>query len=114
MSENVELAHRTYDAFNRRDLEVFLECMHPEVEFTTSFMQMEGAPEIRGRSGIREWWRGLFAVFPDFHAEALEVREGDGSGIVAVRMRGHGADSGAPFEVALWQAVKARDGKVIW
>ena len=112
--ENVELAYRTYDAFNRRDLDAFLACMDPEVEFTTSFMQMEGEPDVSGHAGLREWWRGLFAVFPDFRAEVLEVRDRGDAGIVAVRMFGHGADSGAPFEVALWQAVKARDYKVTW
>jgi ketosteroid isomerase-like protein len=31
--ENVELAHRAYDAFNRRDLDAFLAFNDPEVEF---------------------------------------------------------------------------------
>jgi hypothetical protein len=29
-------------------------------------------------------------------------------------MHGHGADSGAPFDVPLWQAVRAREGRVTW
>jgi len=32
--ENVELHHRTFDAFNRRDLEAFLARCDPDLEFT--------------------------------------------------------------------------------
>jgi hypothetical protein len=34
--------------------------------------------------------------------------------IVAVRVRGHGVEGGAPFEEVLWQAIKLRDGKATW
>jgi ketosteroid isomerase-like protein len=111
--ENVELAHRAFDAFNRRDLDAFLACMDPEVEFTTRFMQMENRA-YRGHSGIRDWWRDTFAVFPDYRAEVLEVRDLGDAGIAALRMRGHGADSGTPFDERLWGAVKLRKGKAIW
>jgi ketosteroid isomerase-like protein len=112
--ENVDLAYRAYDAFNRRDLDAFLACMDPEVEFTTRFMQMENKAYDRGHSGIRDWWRDTFAVFPDYRAEILEVRDLGDAGIAALRVRGHGADSGAPFDEWLWGALKLRNGKVIW
>jgi ketosteroid isomerase-like protein len=112
--ENVELAHRFYDAFNRRDFDALLAFMDPEVEFAARFMEMEGDPYYRGHDGVREWWRTLLAIFPDFSVEVLEVRDLGDSGIAALRLRGHGADSGVPFDEAMWQTVKVRDGKVIW
>lgn len=48
--ENVERAYRGYDAFNRRDLDTFLEFIDPEVEFTTRFLLMEGESEYRGEA----------------------------------------------------------------
>jgi ketosteroid isomerase-like protein len=112
--ENVERVHRAYDAFNRRDLDEFLAFMDPDVELTTRFMEMEGDPYYRGHDGIREWWRTLLGVFPDFSAEVLEVRDVGDSVVIALRVRGHGADSGAPIDEVVWQASKVRDGKVTW
>jgi ketosteroid isomerase-like protein len=42
--ENVDAARRVYDAFSQRDLDAFLGLMDAEVEFTTRFVQLEGAP----------------------------------------------------------------------
>jgi len=112
--ENVERVHRAYEAFNRRDLDAFLGFMDPEVELMTRFMELEGDPYYRGHDVVREWWRALLAVFPDFNSEVLKVRDLGDSLIVAVRVRGHGVEGGAPFEQAVWQAVKLRDGKATW
>jgi ketosteroid isomerase-like protein len=89
--------------------------MDPDVEFTTRFMELEGDPYYRRDDGVREWWRSLLGVFPDFSTEVLEVRDLGGDSLIgAVRVRGHGLEGGAPFEEVLWQAVKSRDGKSTW
>ena len=92
--ENVERLHRGYDDFNRRDLDAFLALMDPEVELTTRFMEVEGTPYYRGHDGVREWWRTLLGVFPDFSIETIDVRDLGDSLIVAVRVRGHGVAGG--------------------
>src|SRR5436190_19015716 len=112
--ENVEAVRRGYDAFNRRDLDAFLSFMDPEVEFAVRFIDMEDRPYLRGHDGMREWWRGVLAVFPDFKIEVLEARELGDFVIAAVRLSGHGVDSGVPFDEAAWQAIKGREGKAIW
>jgi ketosteroid isomerase-like protein len=112
--QNVELVHRAYDAFNRRDLDAFLEFFDPEVELTARFMELEGSPYYRGHDGIREWWRRLLGIFPDFRAELLEVRDFGDRVIAPVRVRGHGAEGGVPIDETLWQAIKLRDGRATW
>jgi ketosteroid isomerase-like protein len=112
--ENVELAHRAYDAVNRRDLDAVLALMDPEVEFMEPLMEMEGEPYYRGHSGVREFLRSLLAVFPDYKVEVLEMRDFGDSMIVALRIHGHGLESNAPFDEPLWHAIKLRDGKVTW
>jgi hypothetical protein len=44
----------------------------------------------------------------------MEVRDLGDSGIAALRVRGHGLDSGVPFEETMWAAGEWRDGKVTW
>lgn len=34
--------------------------------------------------------------------------------MLAARVSGHGADSDAPFEQAIWQAAQWRDGKIVY
>jgi ketosteroid isomerase-like protein len=109
--DNVELAHRAYDAFNRRDLDAFLAFNDPEVEFSARTVQMGGDPYLRGHDGLRKWWGDLFAVFPDYRVEVLEVREVGDYSIVALRARAHGLESDAPVDEALWHVHKMRDGR---
>jgi ketosteroid isomerase-like protein len=112
--ENVERAHQVLDAFNRRDLDAFLAFMDPEVELTARFMEVEGDPYFRGHSGVREWWRALLGIFPDFRVEVLEMRDLGDALVIAMRVHGHGVDSGVPFGEQMWQTSKVRDGKVTW
>ena len=112
--ENVDRFLESMEAFNRRDLDSFLAFMDPDVEFAVRLMEMEGRPYLRGHDGIREWWRGMFAVFPDFEIEVLDARDLGDSVIAAIRMRGHGGDSGVPFNEAVVLASKARNGKATW
>jgi ketosteroid isomerase-like protein len=70
--ESVELAHRLFEAFNRRDLDALLAFMDDDVEAVPILVAMEGG--YRGHDGIRRWWGDLLDAFPDFTIEVLEVR----------------------------------------
>jgi ketosteroid isomerase-like protein len=111
--ENVELVRRALDAFNRRDVAALLELTDSEVETVTDLVSVEGHP-YRGHSGVRDWFRDLLAVFPDFHAEILEARDHGDFVIALVRRSAHGLDSGTPIEENVWQASEWRNGKVLW
>ena len=112
--ENVDGYLESVEAFNRRDLDAFLAFMDPEMEFVVRLMEMEGRPYLRGHDGVREWWRGMLAVFPDFKVDVLEARDLGDSVIATVRMRGHSGNSDVPFNETVWQAIKVRDGKCTW
>jgi ketosteroid isomerase-like protein len=115
MSEaNVDLVHRAFAAFNRRDLDAFLALVDRDVEFAARFIEMEGSSHYQGHAGIRDWWQSLLAIFPDFTIDPLEVRVLDDTVITAVRVSGHGADSGVPIDQVVWQVSKVCDGKAIW
>ena len=111
--ENVESNRRVLATFHRRDLDAFLAFMDPELEFTSRVIPVAGDVHYRGHDGIREWWKDLLMVFPDFQVEAIEVRDLGEWTVLAARVSGHGADSGAPFEQPIWQATQWRDGKVV-
>jgi ketosteroid isomerase-like protein len=111
--ENLERAHRAIDAFNRRDIGAFLELQDTDVKTVTSLTPLEGHSYI-GHGGVRDWWRDLFATFPDFSVEILEARDVGDFVIAHLLRHGRGLESGTPFEDRLWQASEWRDGKVVW
>ena len=49
--ENVELAYRVVDAFNRRDLDAYLAVMDDDVEIVSLLAAMEGG--YHGHDGLR-------------------------------------------------------------
>ncbi len=111
--ENVELAHRAADAFNRRDLDAFLALFDPDVEFNSRIVQLEGGGPFRGHDGIRGWWEDLFGVFPDFSTEIEEIRVLGDTTITRVHLRGQGIESDAPTEQTQWIVSVWRQNKAI-
>ena len=113
MSEaHVELAHRTFDAVSRQDLDAFLALMDTEVVAIPRILAVEGG-ELRGHDGIRTWWESIFGAFPDFDAEVIEVRDVGDLTISNVRVHGRGEGSSTPFEETIWVVSILRDGRVV-
>lgn len=112
--ENVELGYRANDAFNRRDLHAFLALMDPDIEFVPYEVSVQGGDAYRGHDGVRTWWEDTLGAFPDLRVEPHEIRDSGEMTFVRGRLAGRGGASGASFDRALWQAVRWRDGKIIW
>jgi ketosteroid isomerase-like protein len=110
--ENVERVSQAMDAFNRRDLDAFLALADPSVEFTPYVVGLEGT--YHGHDGVRQWWRDLFAVFPDWRGEPVEVRDLGDRTLAALRIGGHGDESGTPVTQLFWQLAEwSNDGKIV-
>lgn len=110
--ENVELTYQAYDAFNRRDLDAFLKLMHADVVLFPRQAAMEGGNQ--GHAGVRQWWRDLLDVFPDFAIEVVDVRDLGEVTLASLRLLGHGADSESPFDERVWAVSEVRGGKGVW
>ena len=59
---------------------------------------------------MQDWLR----TFPDLRIEIEEVCDLGDLLLFALRARGHGASSDAPFKDLFWTTAKARDWKCIW
>jgi ketosteroid isomerase-like protein len=110
--ENVELAHRSVDAFNRRDLDALLALMDDDVRGAPPLASLEG--DYHGHAGIRRWWESLFENLPDFTIEVVEVRDHGDLTIGVARNRARGVVSETPVEQRLWLVAEWRDSKVVW
>jgi ketosteroid isomerase-like protein len=111
--ENVELYHRSVDAFNRRDLDALLALMDDDVEVVSRLVAIEGS--LKGHDGMRRWWKSWLDVWPDYKIEVVEVRDLGDVTLATLRALGHGAGSDVPFEDTAWQLARWRRGKcVLW
>ena len=111
--ENVELAYRAYDAFNRRDLDRLVALMDAEVDVGSRMAAMEGG--YHGHEGIRRWWQDMLDASPDRTVEIVEVRDLGDVTLTEFHARGHGAASDFPYEETIWSVARWRRGKcVLW
>lgn len=110
--ENVRLYRQGIDAFNRRDLDAFLELAHPDVIGVSRVLAVEG-DTYQGHDGTREWWNNLLGVFPDFTIEVVSVREVGHLIVSELANRAHGEERPAPLEESVWQVSEWRDGQVV-
>jgi len=107
---NTEVVRRSYEAFRRRDLDAFLDCIDPEVEFSSLVLEVEGV--YRGHEGARSWWNGVLGVFPDWMPEVADAREIGAQVLVRTRAEGSGTGSGVALQRDFWQVAEVRDGRI--
>lgn len=91
MSEQpVEVAKRYFEAIGRRDVETALACWKPG-----AIDHLAPVGEVRAPDGMRAYFSGVFAAFPDFTYEVREMlADGDR---VAVWWRAGGTFTGARY-----------------
>jgi hypothetical protein len=65
----IELIKRSADAYNRRDLEAYLACFHPNAELHPFASGVEGRT-FRGHDEIKRFWAERDEVF-----ESVELQQ---------------------------------------
>jgi ketosteroid isomerase-like protein len=108
--DNIEVVRGTFEAFQARDLDAFLNHMDPEVEYHSLVLEVEGA--YHGHDGIRAWWQSVLSVFPDWNPRIEEAREVGNLVVARVRAEGHGTGVGIAMERDIWHVAEVRDGRL--
>jgi ketosteroid isomerase-like protein len=111
--ENVELARKGYEAFNRRDADALADLCDPEVEFLSLIAESEGQV-YRGHEGVRAFLRQQDEAFDAISAEIEEIIDFDDFLIISLCFRAHGRESGVPVEQHSWQAARIRANRILW
>jgi ketosteroid isomerase-like protein len=107
---DVELVCDSHDAFRNRELDRWLGYLHPDIEFTSLVLELEGVH--RGHEGARDWWENVVAVFPDWSPRVVDARELGDRVLVQVRAEGTGTGSGIELERDFWQVAEVEDGLI--
>ena len=111
--ENVEIARRAYEAFNRGDLQAMVADLAPNFEYATT-----GA--IPGMTGVYRGGAGILGflewIWSEFERPSMEVHELVDAGdqvMAAVTLRGRGKQSGVGTSWDVWHVWTMEHGKVV-
>ena len=113
--ENVEGYRRATDAFNRRDIDAFLENLDPEVVMHLSLPAMFGgqATVFRGHDEYRAFFADLTEAFSEFQVEISEIQDLGERLVTVGRLHGRGRASGAKVDSPIAYVVDFKNGKAI-
>lgn len=111
--ENVEVARRVYEAFNRGDLDAMVADIAPDAEYVSTGTIPGFAGAYRGHEGLRRFLSWFREEFDEPHIEVHEIIEAGDRLLVSLTMRGRGKQSGADVSWHVWHVVTVRDGRFV-
>jgi uncharacterized protein len=111
--ESVEIVRDAFAAFNRGDIDAFLEHWTPDIDYRA----VEGAPDdhgpVQGKEALRAHFQDWIDTFGNFRQEPVEIIDaGDHSVIAVIRISGRAKLSGVETDLIYVALYTLRDGKV--
>ena len=113
--ENVKTVRDAFVAFNRGDLDAFLDGATDDINFRAAEGALDDNGPIQGKDALRAFMQDWLEMFNDFRAEPVELIEaGEDKVIAVVRISGRAKLSGVETDLTYAELWKLRDGKVAW
>jgi ketosteroid isomerase-like protein len=108
-----ETVRAAYSAWNRDDLEAFLETLHPDIEIHPVLGGSVEGDVYRGHDGARRWIVEAKGEWVDFEASVPEVVDRGEKLLTVVRVTARGRASGALIEGEIFHIGTMRDGLIV-
>lgn len=114
----VRAVSRLVSAANRRDFDVLLIGVHPEVDYRgvpgeVGIVPPDLAGHHYGHEGYREVWQAMIEAFDDLALLPQELIDLGDRLLVLARITGHGSLAGTPFDQDMAQVMTLRDGLIV-
>lgn len=111
--ENLELAREGYDAWNRDDLDWFIEHMTDDAEMRPIRGAFDFDEVYHGHEGWTEFWEIWRESWSSIEVRVQRMQDlGDQGVLVLLAFEGVGRASGAEVSIALAHWLTFRDGKL--
>jgi ketosteroid isomerase-like protein len=110
--ENVELARRGAEAFDRHDFEALAEGMDPLIEWNDQ-RELPGATSHHGVEAVLRHLRAVFEDMADFRVEPQQFIDAGDHILVTSRVSAKGQASGAPVERVNFAVAEYRAGRLV-
>ena len=111
--ENVELARRAYEAFNRGDLDGMVADFASTFEYVPTGAIPGAGDAHPGPEGWKEFVRGFMGEFENARVEVRELTEAGDQVLASLTLRGRGKQSGVEASWDVWHVWTVRDGKFV-
>jgi ketosteroid isomerase-like protein len=111
-SQNVELAELVIAAFNRRNIDAFMQPTTSDFEWFPALGTAVEGDSFRGREGVEAYFDALHATWEHIRLDTEEVRDLGDSVLWLGRIKGRGRGSGVAVEAPIGAVLSVRDGKV--
>jgi ketosteroid isomerase-like protein len=99
--ENVEVATRFTDAFNRRDLNALMDTATPDIAFHPALAGTVDDNSFQGREGMRAYFADVDSAWEEFRVIVDEYRDLGDRVLGLGRVEGRGRGSGAAVDTPL-------------
>ena len=111
--ENVEIRREANAAFNRADLDAFLEYCTDDVDFRAAEGALDDHGPIQGKDAVRAFMQDWLDLFDDFRAEPVELIDAGEEKVISVmRISGRAKLGGVETDMTYAELSTLRDGKV--
>jgi ketosteroid isomerase-like protein len=113
--QNVEALRQALDAYNRRDIDAFMERFDPMVETHPLNLAMfaQEATVYHGHDGIRRFIGDVDEVLSEIQVEVVEIRDLGERIVARGRLHARGRASGAEIDSPIGWVVDFASGKVV-
>ena len=112
--ENLMLARRIVEAFNRHDAEAFITSLDPSVEYHSA-ITVPGGAAYHGHAGVRRYFRDFSDAWGDeFRVEPDAFFDLGEDTLMFYVVHGRGQQSGADVAMPGAQVCRWRDGLLVY
>jgi ketosteroid isomerase-like protein len=110
---NADRLRAGYDAWNRADLDAWLELLDPDIVIRTSGAFPDFAPEYRGLGGAKRFWGQMLEPWKEFRIEVEQMEEEGDIAAAGIRFVARGRDSGVDVELRFGSGIRVEDGLAV-
>jgi ketosteroid isomerase-like protein len=110
-AEDVEIAKRAIEAFNRSDVVAFTTLTTADFAWSPSMVAIEGEVFV-GPDGIERYFANLDSAWEEFIILPESYRDLDQLVVMLGRLRGRGKNSGVPVDSSLGMVFDLRGGRI--
>jgi ketosteroid isomerase-like protein len=110
--QDLEIVRRSFEAFNRRDVDGLVALCDPDCEWLPFRAQLEGML-YRGHEGVRRFLDDMEEDWREFTVEPLELHELDERAMAVGRVRALGRGSGVDIDSVAGFIFELRHGKIL-
>ena len=112
--ENVEIVREAAAAFNRGDLDAWLQYAADDIDHRAVEGALDDQGPIQGKDAVRAYLDDWVGTFDDFRSEPVELIEaGEDKVIAMTRISGRAKHSGVEIDMTYAALYTIRDGKIV-